>query len=201
MIRVVLAEDQAMFRSAVRRLLEWETDIEIVDEAASGDELIASVHRHHPDVAVVDIEMPGMDGLEAAARLRETAPDCRVLIVTTFGLPGFLQRAQESGVCGFVLKDASIEALAASIRRCTAGERVIDPGVAAAARSVGASPLTNGERVVLATMATGASVTEIAGRLHLAEGTVRNRISSAIEKLYARNRVDAIRIVRRNGWL
>jgi two-component system response regulator DesR len=200
-IRVVLAEDQAMFRSAVRRLLEWEKDIEIVDEAASGDELVDAVARHRPDVAVVDIEMPRMNGLEAAARLRAEAPDCRVLIVTTFGLPGYLQQALNSGVCGFVLKDASIEALAASIRRCAAGERVIDPGVAAAAVRIGASPLTNGERVVLAAMATGASVAEIAGRLHLAEGTVRNRISSAIEKVYARNRVDAIRIVRQNGWL
>lgn len=201
MIRVLLAEDQAMFRSAVRRLLEWEADIEVVAEAGSGGELVAAVERNRPDVAVVDIEMPGMNGLEAAAQLRQRAPGCRVLIVTTFGRPGFLQRALESGVCGFVLKDASIEALAASIRRCAAGERVIDPGVAAAARRVGASPLTNGERAVLAAMATGASVSEISHGLHLAEGTIKNRISSAIEKVYARNRLDAIRIVRENGWL
>lgn len=201
MIRVLLAEDEAMFRSAVRRLLDWEPDIDVVAEAGSGDELVAAVEREHPDVALVDIEMPGMDGLEAAARLRVQAPRCRVLIVTTFGRPGFLQRALESGVCGFVLKDASIEALAASIRRCAAGEHVIDPGVAAAARRIGVSPLTNGERMVLAAMATGASVCEIAHGLHLAQGTVRNRISSAIEKVYARNRVDAIRIVRENGWL
>lgn len=201
MIRVLLAEDQAMFRSAVRRLLEWEADIEVVGEAGSGGELVAAVERDCPDVAVVDIEMPGMNGLEAAAWLRQRAPGCRVLIATTFGRPGFLQRALESGVSGFVLKDASIEALAASIRRCAAGESVIDPGVAAAAKRVGASPLTNGERAVLEAMATGARVSEISHGLHLAEGTIRNRISSAIEKVYARNRLDAIRIVRENGWL
>ena len=201
MIRVVLAEDQAMFRSAVRRLLEWEKDIEVVAEVGDGDELVRAVAEHRPDVAVVDIEMPGTNGLEAAAQLRKRTPDCRVLIVTTFGRPGFLQRALESGVCGFVLKDASVEALAASIRRCAAGERVIDPGVAAAARRVGASPLTDGERAVLAAIATGASVAEISRGLHLAEGTIKNRISSAMEKVYARNRIDAIRIVRRNGWL
>ena len=201
MIRVLLAEDEAMFRSAVRRLLDWEPDIDVVAEAGSGGELVRAVERHHPDVAVVDIEMPGMNGLEAAARLREQAPGCRVLIVTTFGRPGFLQRALEAGVSGFVLKDASIDALAASIRRCAAGERVIDPGVAAAARRTGGSPLTGGERAVLAAVATGASVCEISHGLHLAEGTIRNRISSAIEKVYARNRVDAIRIVRENGWL
>lgn len=201
MIRVLLAEDEAMFRSAVRRLLDWEPDIDVVAEAGSGDELVAAVERDRPDVAVVDIEMPGMNGLEAAARLRQQAAGCRVLIVTTFGRPGFLHRALECGVCGFVLKDASIDALAASIRRCAAGERVIDPGVAAAARRVGVSPLTGGERAVLAAMATGASVREISHGLHLAQGTIRNRISSAIEKVYARNRVDAIRIVRENGWL
>jgi len=200
-IRVLLAEDQAMFRSAVRRLLEWEKDIEVVAEVGDGDELVRAVAEHRPDVAVVDIEMPGTNGLEAAAQLRKRTPDCRVLIVTTFGRPGFLQRALESGVCGFVLKDASVEALAASIRRCAAGERVIDPGVAAAARRVGASPLTDGERAVLAAIATGASVAEISRGLHLAEGTIKNRISSAMEKVYARNRIDAIRIVRRNGWL
>ncbi|MBO0745898.1 MAG: response regulator transcription factor [Candidatus Dormibacteraeota bacterium] len=201
MIRVLLAEDEAMFRSAVRRLLDWEPDVDVVGEVGSGDELLTAVERHHPEVAVVDIEMPGMNGLEAAARLRQQAPGCRVLIVTTFGRPGFLQRALESGVYGFVLKDASIDALAASIRRCAAGERVIDPGVAAAARRVGVSPLTGGERAVLAAMATGASVREISHALHLAQGTIRNRISSAIEKVYARNRLDAIRIVRENGWL
>lgn len=201
MIRVLLAEDEAMFRSAARRLLDWEADIDVVAEAGSGVELVAAAERCRPDVAVVDIEMPGMNGLEAAARLRHQVPGCRVLIVTTFGRPGFLQRALESGVCGFVLKDASIEALAASIRRCAAGERVVDPGVAAAARRVGVSPLTGGERAVLAAMAGGASVCEISRGLHLAEGTIRNRISSAIEKVYARNRVDAIRIVRENGWL
>lgn len=201
MIRVLLAEDEAMFRSAVRRLLDWEPDIDVVGEAGSGGELVAAAQLHQPDVAVVDIEMPGMNGLEAAARLREQAPRCRVLIVTTFGRPGFLQRALENGACGFVLKDASIDALAASIRRCAAGERVVDPGVAAAARRVGVSPLTGGERAVLAAMATGASVCEISRGLHLAQGTIRNRISSAIEKVYARNRVDAIRIVRENGWL
>jgi two-component system response regulator DesR len=200
-IRVLLADDQTMFRGAVRRLLEWEGDIVVVAEVAEGDRILESALATRPDVAVVDIEMPGKDGLVAAAELHEKLPDCRVLIATTFGRPGFLDRALQSGATGFVLKDASVDALAAAIRRCAAGDRVIDPGLAALARRVGPSPLTSGERLVLAAVASGASIAEISRGLHLAEGTVRNRISSAIDKVDARNRVDVIRIARDNGWL
>jgi two-component system response regulator DesR len=200
-IKVLLADDQTMFRSAVRRLLEWEGDIIVVAEVAEGDGIIETALAIRPDVAVVDVEMPGVDGLSAAAALHEQLPDLRILIATAFGRPGFLDRALKSGAAGFVLKDASIDALAASIRRCASGEKVIDPGLAAQARRVGPSPLTDGERQVLAAVASGASITEIARGLHLSEGTVRNRVSSAIDKMDARNRVDAIRIARENGWL
>jgi two-component system response regulator DesR len=200
-ISVLLADDQTMFRSAVRRLLEWEGDIEVVAEVGRGDRIVEVALDVRPDVAVVDIEMPGRDGLSAAAELHEKLPDCKILIATTFGRPGYLDRALRSGALGFVLKDASVDSLATSIRKCAAGEKVIDPALAALARRVGASPLTSGERQVLAAVASGASVSEIADGLHLSEGTIRNRISGSIDKMYARNRVDAIRIARENGWL
>jgi two-component system response regulator DesR len=200
-IRVLLADDQTMFRDAVQRLLEWEGDIAVVAAVTEGDRIVETALEVQPDVAVVDIEMPGRDGLSAAAELRERLPRCKVLIATTFGRPGFLERALSGGAAGFVLKDASVDALATAIRRCAAGDRVIDPGLAALARRVGPSPLTSGERLVLAAVANGASVAEISRGLHLAEGTVRNRISSVIDKMDARNRVDAIRIARQNGWL
>lgn len=200
-ISVLLADDQTMFRSAVRRLLEWESDIVVAAEVDDGSQIVPSALCVRPDVAVIDIEMPRVDGLSAAARLHEQLPECKILISTTFGRPGFLDRALASGATGFVLKDAPIDALAAAIRRCAAGERIIDPGLAAEARRVGPSPLTPGERQVVAAIATGASIKEIARGLHLSEGTVRNRISSAIDKTAARNRVDAIRIARDNGWL
>lgn len=200
-ISVLLADDQTMFRSAVRKLLEWEGDIVVVAEVAEGDSILETALRVRPDVAVVDIEMPGLDGLSAAAELHEQLPDCKVLIATTFGRPGFLDRALKGGVAGFVLKDVSVDALAASIRRCAAGEKVIDPELAAQASRLGPSPLTAGERLVLVGVASGASIAEIARRLHLSERTVRNRVSSAIDKMDARNRVDAIRIARDSGWL
>jgi len=200
-IRVLLAEDQAMFRSAVRRLLELEDDIEVVGEASTGVELLKIAAAEQPQVAVVDIEMPDLDGLTAADRLRQQVPGCRVLIVTTFGRPGFFQRAMKGGAAGFVLKDAPAEVLADAIRRCAAGDRVIDPGLAAAALRIGPSPLTEREREGLVATTGGASVTEISRTLHLSEGTVRNKISTAISKLGARNRTDAVRIARHNGWL
>jgi two-component system response regulator DesR len=198
---VLLADDQTMFRSAVRRLLEWEGDIQVVAEVSEGNRIVEVAMEVRPEVAVLDIEMPGLDGLSAAAELHTRLPECKILIATTFGRPGFLDRALQSGAVGFVLKDASIDSLAASIRKCAAGEKVIDPGLAALARRVGPSPLTSGERSVLAAVASGATVSEIAQGLHLSEGTIRNRISGAIDKMYARNRVDAIRIARENGWL
>ncbi|HET9848226.1 MAG TPA: response regulator transcription factor [Candidatus Dormibacteraeota bacterium] len=201
MIRVLLAEDQQMFRTAIRRLLETEGDIAVVAEVARGDEVIEAALTSRPDVALLDIEMPGLDGLNAAAQLQASLPTCRSLIVTTFGRPGFLQRALASGASGFVLKDAPADALASAIRRCAAGDKVIDSGLAAAAMKLGPSPLTGREREVLVATTGGASIEEIAQALHLSEGSVRNRISSAISKLDARNRADAVRIAGENGWL
>jgi two-component system response regulator DesR len=200
-ISVLLADDQTMFRTAVRRLLEWEGDIKVAAEVADGDQILPVALRVRPTVAIIDIEMPGVDGLTAAAHLHQRLPECKILMSTTFGRPGFLTRALAGGATGFVLKDAPIDVLASAVRRCAAGGRVIDPGLAAQAHRLGPSPLTNGERQILAAVATGASIREIARELHLSEGTVRNRVSSAIDKTGARNRVDAIRIARDNGWL
>jgi two-component system, NarL family, response regulator DesR len=200
-IRVVLADDQRMFREAIRTLLARHADLDVVAEAGTGEQVLAAVAAHLPDVVVLDIEMPDGDGLTVAGRLHAVHPRTRCLIVTTYGRPGYLRRALESRVAGFVLKDSPADALADAIRRTAAGERVIDPGLAAAARRTGASPLTPGEREVLRATTTGCSVHQIAGALHLAEGTVRNRISTAITKLHARNRTDAARIATDNGWL
>jgi two-component system, NarL family, response regulator DesR len=200
-IRVLLAEDQVMFRTAVRRLLDLEQDIEVVAEVGRGDELVAAALAGRPDVAVVDIEMPGQDGISAAAALRRSVPDCRTLILTMYGRPGFLQRAMEAGVSGFILKDAPVEALAAAIRRCLAGEDVIDPSLAAQALRAGPCPLSSREREILAACSEGLTSIEIAGRLWLTEGTVRNRVSEVLGKLGARNRAEAVQIASENGWL
>ena len=201
MIRVMIAEDQAMVRGALAALLTLEGDIEIVAQVARGDEVVAAAQSAHPDVALLDIEMPGMDGLDAAAALRDQVPGCRVLILTTFGRPGYLKRAMESGVVGFLLKDAPAAELAAAIRRIVAGERVVDPKLALAALSEGNNPLTEREREVLAAAASGASIAEIAAKLSLSEGTTRNYLSVAIQKLHAANRVEAARIAESKGWL
>jgi two-component system response regulator DesR len=201
MIRVLLAEDQAMVRGALAALLTVEGDIEIVCEVTRGDEVVEAALAAQPDVALLDIEMPGMDGLEAAAALRRHFPACRVLILTTFGRPGYLRRAMESGVAGFVIKDAPADQLAVAIRRVVAGERVIDPALALAALGEGSNPLTPREGEVLAASAGGASIADIAATLHLSEGTVRNYLSEAIQKLEARNRVEAAHIAREKGWL
>ncbi len=201
MIRVLIAEDQAMVRGALAALLTLEGDIEIVAQVARGDEVVAAAQSAHPDVALLDIEMPGMDGLDAAAALRDQEPGCRVLILTTFGRPGYLRRAMESGVVGFLLKDAPAAELAAAIRRIVAGERVVDPKLALAALSEGNNPLTEREREVLAAAASGASIAEIAAKLSLSEGTTRNYLSVAIQKLHAANRVEAARIAESKGWL
>ena len=201
MIRVLLAEDQLMFRTAVRRLLELETDIEVVAEVARGDELVAAALAARPDVAVVDIEMPAQDGISAASELRRSLPSCRTLILTMYGRPGFVQRAMEGGVAGFVLKDAPVEVLAAAIRRCAAGEDVVDPTLAARALRAGPCPLSTREREILAACAEGLSTAEIATRQWLSEGTVRNRVSEILGKLGARNRAEAVQIARENGWL
>src|SRR5690242_17469112 len=201
MIRVLLAEDQAMVRGALSALLTLEGDIEIVAAVGRGDEVVGAAVATSPDVALLDIEMPGLDGLAAAALLHQRLPTCRVLILTTFGRPGYLRRAMESGVVGFLVKDAPATELASAIRRAVAGERIIDPALAATALSEGVNPLTERERAVLAAAAHGASLADIAATLFLSEGTVRNYLSVAIQKLNAQNRVEAARIAEQQGWL
>jgi two-component system response regulator DesR len=201
MIRVLLAEDQAMVRGALAALLALEGDIEIVAEVGRGDEVTTFALATRPDVALLDIEMPGCDGITAAAALHSKLPSCRVLILTTFGRPGYLRKAMESGVVGFLLKDAPSAQLATAIRRAVAGERIVDPTLAMAALSEGNNPLTERERNVLAAATDGASISEIASSLSLSEGTVRNYLSVAIQKLNAHNRVEAAHIAEQKGWL
>jgi two-component system, NarL family, response regulator DesR len=200
-VRVLLAEDQAMVRGALSALLSLEDDIEIVAEASRGDQVLPAALNTLPDVALLDIEMPGGDGLEAAAVLHERLPSCLVVILTTFGRSGYLKRAMESGAVGFLLKDAPASELAKAIHRVMKGERVVDPALAAATLSEGDSPLTEREREVLAASEGGATIEDIAARLYLSEGTVRNYLSTAIKKLGARNRVEAARRAERKGWL
>jgi two-component system, NarL family, response regulator DesR len=200
-VRVLLAEDQAMVRGALSALLSLEEDIEIVAEASRGDEVLSAALDTFPDVALLDIEMPGGDGLEAASVLRGRLPSCRVVILTTFGRSGYLRRAMESGAVGFLLKDAPASELAKAIHRVMEGERVVDPALAAAALSDGDNPLTEREREVLAASEGGATIEDIAARLYLSEGTVRNYLSTAIKKLGTRNRVEAARLAERKGWL
>ncbi len=200
-IRVLIAEDQAMVRGALSALLSLEEDIEIVAEVSRGDEVIPAALDSLPDVALLDIEMPGGDGLSAAAALKESLPSCRVLILTVFGRAGYLKRAMEGGAVGFLLKDAPVSELASAIRRVMAGERVVDPGLATAALSEGENPLTEREREVLVASANGATIEDIAGKLYLSEGTVRNYLSTAIKKLGAKNRVEAARLAEEKGWL
>ncbi len=201
MIRVLLAEDQAMVRGALAALLNLEEDIEVVAEAARGDEVVPAARSTQPDVALVDIEMPGGDGLHAAQALRERLPSCRVVILTTFGRSGYLRRAMESGAVGFLLKDAPARELAVALRRVMEGARVVDPQLALAALSEGDNPLTGREREVLSAALSGASLADIAAGLYLAEGTVRNHLSVAMQKVGARNRMEAARLAEQKGWL
>ncbi|MCX4619880.1 response regulator transcription factor [Streptomyces albogriseolus] len=200
-VRVLLAEDQGMMRGALALLLGMEPDIEVVAQVGAGDAIVDAVLTHRPDVALLDIELPGMSGLDAAAVLRERAPGCRVLILTTFGRPGYLRRAMDAGAAGFLVKDGPVEELALAVRRVLAGETVVDPGLAAAALSAGPSPLTARERDVLRESAGGSTVADIAARLHLSESTVRNHLSSAIGKTDTRNRTEALHEARHRGWL
>jgi two-component system response regulator DesR len=201
MVRLLLADDQELIRSALAALLALEEDFEVVALVGRGDEVVAAAKAHHPDVALLDIEMPGIDGLAAAGVLAQEVPRCRSLILTTFGRPGYLRRAIESGAFGFVVKDAPPEQLADAIRRVAAGERVVDPVLAAATIASGTSPLTARERDVLVAARPGATVAEIAGMLMLSEGTVRNYLSAAIAKTGTRNRVEAVRAADEHGWL
>ena len=200
-IRVLLAEDQAMIREALAALLSFEDDIEVVAQVGRGDEVTAAALASKPDVALLDIEMPGMDGLTAAAALSKASPGTRIVILTTFGRPGYLRRAMEAGASGFVVKDSPADRLARTIRQVLSGQRVIDPELAAAALSEGASPLTPRERDVLAASQDGATIAEIAAALYLSEGTVRNYLSSCIQKTGARNRAEALRVAEEHGWL
>jgi two-component system response regulator DesR len=200
-IRILVADDQELIRSALSALLDLEEDFEVVAAVGSGDEVVAAAKAHRPDVALLDIQMPGIDGLAVAAVLAQEVPGCRSLIVTTFGRPGYLRRAMESGASGFVVKDAPPEQLADAIRRVAAGERVVDPVLAASALADGLSPLTARERDVLVAARSGATVPEISRMLFLSEGTVRNYLSSAIAKSGARNRTEAVRTADRQGWL
>ncbi|QLE71851.1 response regulator transcription factor [Streptomyces rectiverticillatus] len=201
MIRLLLAEDQKMMRGALALLLGLEEDIEIVAQVGDGDEIVPKALETEPDVALLDIELPGRSGLDAAADLRARMPGCQVLILTTFGRPGYLRRAMEAGASGFLVKDGPVEELAAAIRRVLAGERVIDPALAAAALSAGPNPLTQRERDVLAAAVDGATVADIAAKVHLSPATVRNYLSAAIGKTRTRNRMEAVRAARQNGWL
>ncbi len=201
MIRVLLAEDQAMVRGALAALLSREQDIEVVAEVARGNEVVKAALASQPDVALLDIEMPGGDGLAAAQALQKALPTCRSVILTTFGRSGYLHRAMESGAVGFLLKDAPAAELAVALRRVMQGERVVDPELALSALSEGNNPLTAREREVLSASLFGASLAEIAARLFLSEGTVRNHLSIAMQKLSAQNRMEAARLAEQKGWL
>jgi two-component system, NarL family, response regulator DesR len=200
-VRLLLADDQQLIRSALAVMLAMEDDFEVVATVGRGDEVVAAAREHHPDVALLDIDMPGIDGLAAAGVLAQELPDCRSLILTTFGRPGYLRRAMESGAYGFVVKDAPPEQLADAIRRVVAGERVVDPALAAVTLASGVSPLTARERDVLVAARPGATVAEIAEKLFLSEGTVRNYLSAAMAKVGARNRTEAVRTAEERGWL
>jgi two-component system response regulator DesR len=200
-IRVLLAEDQAMVRGALSALLGLESDIQVVAEVSRGDEVVARAVEVKPDICLLDIEMPGLDGLTATELLRDAVPNCRVLILTTFDRPGYLRRAMDAGASGFLLKDAPASDLASAIRRTAAGGRVVDPKLAVAALSEGPNPLSEREREILAASVQAATIADIAQSLSLSDGTVRNHLSSAIQKVGARNRAEAARIALDKGWL
>jgi two-component system response regulator DesR len=200
-IRVLLADDQALVRGALAALLDLEPDLQVVAEVARGDEVVAAARAARPDVALLDVEMPGLDGISAAAELRKAMPGCKVLMVTTFGRPGYLRRAMASGASGFVVKDTPAKQLADAVRRVAAGLRVVDPTLAAETLASGDSPLTPRETDVLVAARDGGTVADVAAALKLSEGTVRNHLSSAIGKTGARTRAEAIRLADANGWL
>lgn len=201
MIRLLLADDQALVRGALAALLDLEADLTVVGEAGSGEAAVALAEELSPDVVLMDVEMPGMDGIAATTLIRHTQPSVQVLMVTTFGRPGFLRRALAAGASGFVVKDTPARELADAVRRVAAGLRVVDPSLAADSLVVGDSPLTDREIDVLREARSGATVAEIARSVHLTEGTVRNHLSAAIGKTGARNRADATRIAEEHGWL
>ncbi len=200
-IRVLLADDQALIRGAFAALLGLEPDIVVVAQVGTGEQVVPAALTTRPDVALLDVQMPGMDGLAAAAALAGRLPTCRVIILTTFGRPGYLRRAMEAHAAGFLVKDAPAEQLVDAIRRVHAGLRVVDPELAVESLSLGESPLTGRERDVLAATADGGTIGQIAARLYLSEGTVRNHLSSVIGKTGASTRADALRIATDRGWI
>ncbi|MDQ2661107.1 MAG: response regulator transcription factor [Actinomycetota bacterium] len=200
-MRILLAEDQTMFRTALASLLDLESDFEVVAQVARGDEIVAAAREARPDVALLDIELPGASGLEVVPQLRRELPDCAVVMLTTFGRPGYLKRALEAGARGFLLKDVPVEQLAEQVRAIVRGSIVVDPQLAASALATPQNPLTERERDVLSAGSRGATVQEIAERLHLSQATVRNYLSSAIGKTGAQNRVSAAQIAEHHGWL
>ncbi|AZL07324.1 response regulator transcription factor [Brevibacterium aurantiacum] len=201
MTTLLIADDQTMVREALAALLGMEPDFEVIAQCARGDEVLPAVRHRSPEVALLDVDMPGLDGLEVAALLAEEFPQVRVVTVTTYGRPGWVKRALDAGVSGFMVKDAPVDRLAEGIRRVMAGLQVIDPELVVESTVHGRSPLTERETEVLRAAADGGSVGEIASALFISSGTVRNRLSAGIGKTAARNRADAVRIARDNGWL
>jgi two-component system, NarL family, response regulator DesR len=201
MTRVLLVEDQTMLRDALAALLALEDDIDVVASVGTGRDALDAAERLTPDIALLDIELPDVDGLSVAETLAERLPACRVVIVTTFGRPGYLKRALAANVAGFVLKDAPASELASVVRRAHAGEQIVDPALALSALREGEDPLTPRERDVLRAARVHATLADVAGSLFLSEGTVRNYMSSAIHKLGARNRAEAIATAEDKGWL
>lgn len=201
MIKVLVADDQALVRGGLVAILNLEPDLTVVAEVGDGDQVLPAARRTGPDVALLDVQMPGMDGITATEGLRSSVPGCRVLICTTFGRPGYFARAMAAGAAGFILKDAPPEQLVDAIRRVHAGLRAVDPTLAAESLATGTNPLTEREREVLRAALRGGTAAEIAKALHLSNGTVRNHLSSAIGKTNAANGPDAARIADQNGWL
>jgi len=200
-IRLLLADDQALVRGALAALLDLESDLQVVAQVGRGDEVLAAARDNAVDVALLDVEMPGLDGIAVAAELHRALPSCRSLIVTTFGRPGYLRRALDAGASGFVVKDTPAEQLADAVRRVHRGLRVVDPDLAVESLATGTSPLTDRERDVLTAAAEGGTVADIARATFLSEGTVRNYLSAAMGKTGGRTRAEAVRIAQENGWL
>lgn len=200
-IRVLIADDQALVRGALATLLDLEPDLDVVAQLGRGDEVVAAAREHRADVAMLDVEMPGLDGIAAARALVAGYPACRALIVTTFGRPGYLRLALEAGAFGFVVKDTPSSQLADAVRRVAAGTRVVDPTLAAESLAAGPSPLSPRETDVLLAFRDDGTAAQVAARLHLSEGTVRNHLSAAIGKTGARNAAEAVRLAAENGWL
>lgn len=201
MIRILLADDQALVRGALAALLDLEPDLDVVAQVGRGDEVVAVARATDAEVCLLDIEMPGLTGIEAAALLKEELPAVKSLIVTTFGRPGYVRRALDAGAAGFVVKDTPAKQLADAVRRVHSGLRVIDPDLAAESLMAGPSPLTARESEILSFAIDGSPVATIAARAHLSEGTVRNHLSAAIGKTGATTRAEAARLAQANGWL